>query len=181
MFFARLRPAWLFLLMFLPVIISAILILLADHYPQKHLRFLIMSQNLSTFFAMVFVCWIATLVLVLAPSFRSKFLIFAGLVIGILFRFWQDSFIMEALNVTGKIPDIEFISFDSPVFVMHILVSLFMIAVLILLPNWLLKKEKALGFEERSKGKTILWFFAFPVGIWFIQPRVRKILEEGKR
>jgi hypothetical protein len=114
---------------------------------------------------------------VLAPTFRSKFLAFAGLTISVLFRFWEDSFSMEALNATGRVPKLAYISLDSPVFVMHVLVSLFMIVLLVFLPLWLLKKEKSLGFAEESKGKTILWFFIFPVGMWFIQPRMRKILD----
>jgi hypothetical protein len=178
MLFARIRPLWLFLLLFLPALTSGILAALADHFPLRHYRFLVLSLNLSTFFAMIFVCWIATLVYLLAPRFRSKFLVFAGLGIGVLFRLWQDSFLMGALNASGQIPSIEFISLDSPVFVMHVIVSLFMIGVLILLPLWLLKKEKALGIEPESKGKTILWFFIFPIGIWFIQPRVQKVLSD---
>ena len=177
MLFARIPAPILFALMFLPVGASALLINLAEHNPERHLRFLTLSLNFSTFFAMIFVSWIATLVYILAPGFRSRFFIYTGLVIAVLFRFWQDSFMMEGLNVTGQIPDIESVSFDSPVFVMHAIVSLFMIALLILLPLWLLKKEKALGFPEESKGKTILWFFVFPVGIFFIQPRMKRILD----
>jgi hypothetical protein len=178
MLFARIRPIWLFLLLFIPIIASGILSELAVHAGLKHYRFLVLSLNLSTIFAMIFVCWIATLVYVLAPRFRSRFLVFFGLGISVLFRLWQDNFVMAALNESGQIPTIESISLDSPVFVMHVIVSLFMIMTLFLLSFWLLKKEKLLGFAAESKAKTILWFFAFPIGIFFIQPRMRKILSE---
>lgn len=177
MLFARIKAIWLFLLLFIPVTISGILMQLAETTPHKHLRFLTISLNLSTFFAMTFVCWLATLTFILAPTFRARFFVFAGLVIGILFRLWQDSFVMEALNITGQIPRLEYISIDSPVFVMHVLVSLFMIYLLVQLPIWLLKKEKRLDLPNESKAKSILWFFIFPVGIFFLQPRMRKILD----
>lgn len=180
MLFARIRPIFLSLLMFLPIIASGLLVVLAEHNKAKHLRMLVLSTNLSTFFAMVFVCWIATLVYVLAPSFRSKFFAFAGLTIGVLFRLFEDSITLDVLNVTGQIPILSFVSLDSPIFVMHVLVSLFMISLLVFLARWLIRKEKSLGFEEESKIKTILWFIIFPVGIWFIQPRMRKILDEEK-
>lgn len=178
MFFARIRPIWLFILFFLPVIASSVLVVLAGYFPQRHYRFLILSLNLSTFFAMAFVCWIATLVYVLAPSFYSKLLVFSGLTLSVLFRFWQDNFNMDALRVNGKIPTLEDIPVNSPVFILHALVSLVMIIVLVFLPLWLLKKEKLNGSEKKSTFKTILWFFVFPVGIFFIQPRIQKILGE---
>jgi hypothetical protein len=177
MLFARIHPALLLLLMLVPAIASATLEHLAAQNAEKHLRFLVMSINLSTFFAMIFVCWIATLVYVLAPRFRSKFLAFFGLGIAVLFRLWQDNFTLDAVNVIGEIPKLSFISLESPVFVMHVLSSLVMIAILILLGSWLVKKEKALGLATDSTGKTILWFIIFPVGMWFIQPRMRKILD----
>lgn len=180
MLFARIPAPILLALMLLPAGASFLLINLAEQFPERHLRFLTLSLNLSTFFAMIFVCWIATLVYILAPGFRSRFFIYAGLVISVLFRLWQDSFLMEGLNVTGQIPDISSISLDSPVFIVHVIVSLFMIALLILLPIWLLRKEHELGFPAESKGKTILWFFIFPVGIFFIQPRMKRILDTGK-
>jgi hypothetical protein len=55
-----------------------------------------------------------------------------------------------------------------------------MILLLILLPLWLLKKEKVLGLPGEAKGKTILWFFIFPVGIFFIQPRMKALLDAEK-
>lgn len=180
MLFARIKPIWLFLLLFVPLTASGILAELAEHYPLRHHRFLVLSLNLSTFFAMIFVCWILTLVYVLAPTFRSKFLIFFGMTISILFRIWQDNFNMELLNATGKVPTLETFGIDSPIVVMHAIVSLFMITTLILLPLWLLKKEQLLGFAPESKAKTIAWFFVFPIGIWFIQPRMRKILEQAE-
>jgi hypothetical protein len=179
MLFARIRPLWLFLLMFVPVIASVILGVLAEQNEAKHVRFLVLSVNLSTFFAMVFVCWIATLVYVLAPTFRSKFLALFALGVSVIFRIWEDDITLAFVNTTGQIPTLSFISLDSPVFVMHVLVSLFMIALLILLPLWLVKKEAALGYAPSSKGKSILSFFVFPVGMFFIQPRVKKVLEAG--
>ncbi|CAN5227223.1 hypothetical protein BH09BAC5_BH09BAC5_01360 [soil metagenome] len=176
MLFARIKAIWLFLIFFVPIIISVALTMSADFYPAKHLRFLTISLNLSTVFAILFVAWILTLVFILAPSFRSRFLVFFGMAISVLFRMWQDSFTLEALNVTGKLPKLEFISIDSPVFVMHVLVSLFMIYVLVLLSIWLIKKEISLGLTTDSKAKTILSFIVFPIGIFFIQPRMRKIL-----
>jgi hypothetical protein len=180
MLFARIRPIWLFLLMFLPVIASGIFGVLAEHNEAKHTRFLVLSVNLSTLFAMIFVCWIATLVYVLAPTFRGKFLALFGLGVSVLFRIWQDKITLAFVNVTGKIPSLAFVSIDSPVFVMHVLVSLFMIALLIFLSLWLLKKEAALGILPQTKGKTLFSFFVFPIGIWFIQPRMRKILDEAR-
>lgn len=177
MLFARIHPALLLLLMLVPAITSAVLEQLAAHNEEKHLRFLVLSVNLSTLFAMIFVCWIATLVYVLAPKFRSKFLAFFGLGIAVLFRLWQDNFTLDAVNIIGEIPKLAFISLESPVFVMHVLSSLFMIALLILLGSWLVKKEISLGLPSDSKGKTILWFIIFPVGMWFIQPRMRKIID----
>jgi hypothetical protein len=180
MLFARIRPTWLFLLMFLPVILSGILGVLAEHNEAKHTRFLVMSVNLSTFFAMIFVCWTATLVYVLAPTFRSKFLALFGLGVSVIFRLWQDDITLAFVNSTGKIPSLAFISLDSPVFVMHVLVSLFMITLLIFLPLWLIKKESTLDFVSLPKWKMILAFFVFPIGLWFIQPRTRRILDAEK-
>lgn len=178
MFFARIHPIWLLLLMLLPATGSVILEQLAAHNEQKQVRFLVMSVNLATFCAMIFVCWISTLVYVLAPSFRSKFLVFLGIAVSVLFRLWQDNFTLDVINITGKIPRLAFISLDSPVFVINILVSVFLIALLILLAKWLIKKEKELGLASESKVKTILWFIIFPAGMFFIQPRMRKILDE---
>lgn len=178
MFFARLRAPFLLLLLFAPVIASLLFQQFAAMNEEKHLRFLILSVNLSTVFAMLFVCWIATLTFILAPRFRSKLLVFMGLALSVLFRLWQDNFTLDVVNVTGQIPKLEFISVDSPVFVMHVIVSLFMLTLLVQLALWLLKKEKELGLPEESKGKTIAWFIIFPVGMFFIQPRMRKILEE---
>ncbi|MDQ3109101.1 MAG: hypothetical protein M3R17_04325 [Bacteroidota bacterium] len=180
MLFARLRPTWLLLLMLLPAVASAIFGEMAEHNASKHTRLLVMSVNLSTFFAMIFVCWIATLAYVLAPTFRSKFLVLFGLGVSVLFRLWQDDITLAFVNSTGKIPELAFISVDSPVFIMHVLVSLFMIALLILLSFWLLKKEVTSGILPQSKAKTILSFFVFPVGMFFIQPRMRKILDAEK-
>jgi hypothetical protein len=180
MLFARIPAPILLALMFLPAGASFLLANLAEQYPERHLRFLTLSLNLSTFFAMIFVCWMATLVYILAPGFRSRFFIYIGLAVGVLFRIWQDSFLMEGLNVTGRVPDIESISLDSPVFVMHAIVSLFILSLLIMLPLWLLKKEKTFGLPEEAKGKTILWFFIFPVGIFFIQPRMKALLDAKK-
>jgi hypothetical protein len=178
MFFARIRPVWLFLLFFVPVAASGLLAFFAENNPVNHYRFLVLSLNLSTFFAMAFVCWIATLVYVLAPSFYSKLLVFAGLALSVLFRFWQDNFNMGALHANGKIPTLEGIPLNSPIFILHALVSLIMLVLLVFLPLWLLKKEKLSGAEKESTFKTILWFFVFPIGIFFIQPRVQKILNE---
>jgi hypothetical protein len=178
MFFARIRPVWLFLLFFVPVAASGLLAFFAENNPVNHYRFLVLSLNLSTFFAMAFVCWIATLVYVLAPSFYSKLLVFAGLALSVLFRFWQDNFNMGALHANGKIPTLEDIPLNSPIFILHALVSLIMLVLLVFLPLWLLKKEKLSGAEKESTFKTILWFFVFPIGIFFIQPRVQKILNE---
>ncbi len=177
MFFARIRPAWLFLLMLLPVLASVIFGQLAEHNDVKHIRYLVLSINLSTFFAMIFVCWVATLVYVLAPSFRSKFLLLFGVAISVLFRLWQDNFTLDVVNITGHIPRLAFISLYSPVFVMHVLVSVFIIFLLIMLGSWLVKKEKELGLAQASKVKTMLWFIIFPIGMWFIQPRMRKIMD----
>ncbi len=176
MFFARVRPVWLFFLMFLPLIASIIFGQLAEQNEVKHIRYLVLSINLSTFFAMIFVCWMATLVYVLAPSFRGKFLLLFGLAISVLFRLWQDNFTLDVVNITGQIPQLAFISLDSPIFVMHVLVSVFIISLLVLLGNWLVRKEKELGLAPESKGKTIIWFILFPIGMWFIQPRMRKIM-----
>ncbi|MEO5644360.1 MAG: hypothetical protein ABIQ40_01825 [Bacteroidia bacterium] len=177
MFFARIRAPWLLLLFLIPIIASVVFAQLAAYNEAKHLRFLILSVNLSTVFAMLFVCWIATLSYILAPRFRSKLFALVGLGLSVLFRLWQDNFTLDVVSVTGAIPQLEFISVDSPVFVMHVIVSLFMITLLVQLALWLLKKEKELGLDTTSKGKTILWFIVFPVGMWFIQPRMRKILE----
>jgi hypothetical protein len=179
MFFARLRASFLLLLLLTPAIASAVFEQLAAHNDAKHIRFLILSVNLSSVFAIIFVCWIATLVYVLAPSFRAKFLAIFGLGIAVLFRLWQDNFTLDAVNRIGAIPKLAFISLDSPVFVMHVIASLIMIALLILLGLWLVKKETALGLSSASKGKTILSFIVFPVGMFFIQPRMRKILDEN--
>jgi hypothetical protein len=153
---------------------------LAATNEAKHVRLLVMSINLSTVFAMLFVCWISTLVYVLAPTFRSKLLALLGIAVSVLFRLWQDNFTLDVVNVTGMVPRLSFISLDSPVFVMHVLVSVFMIALLILLGLWLVKKETALGLAPATKGKAILWFIVFPVGMFFIQPRVKKMLDAGE-
>lgn len=180
MFFARIRAPFLLLIMLAPAITGAILEQLAAHNDAKHIRFLTLSVNLSSVFAMIFVCWIATLVYVLAPTFRAKFLAFFGLGVAVLFRLWQDNFTLDAINRIGAIPKLAFISLDSPVFVMHVLSSVFMIALLILLGLWLVKKEETLGLSSASKGKSILSFIVFPAGMFFIQPRMRKLLDENE-
>lgn len=181
MFFARLRAPFLLLLILVPAIASAVFQQLAASNEEKHVRFLILSVNLSTVFAMLFVCWIATLSYILAPRFRSKLLVFMGLGISVLFRLWQDNFTLDVISVTGQIPKLAFISLNSPVFVMHVIVSLFMLTLLVQLALWLLKKEKELGLPAEPKGRTIAWFLIFPVGMFFIQPRMRKILDEVER
>lgn len=177
MLFARLRAPLLLLLLLAPAIASAVFEQMAAHNDAKHTRFLILSVNLSSVFAIIFVCWIATLVYVLAPSFRAKFLALFGLGIAVLFRLWQDNFTLDVVNTAGVIPKLAYISLDSPVFVMHVLSSVFMLALLVLLGLWLVKKENALALPPQSKGKSILSFLVFPVGLFFIQPRMRKILD----
>lgn len=177
MLFARLRAPLLLLLMLAPAIASAAFEQMAAHNDAKHTRFLVLSVNLSSVFAIIFVCWIATLVYVLAPSFRAKFLSFFGLGVAVLFRLWQDNFTLDVVNSVGAIPRLAYISLDSPVFVMHLLSSVFMLALLVLLGLWLVKKENALELSSLSRGKSIASFLIFPVGMFFIQPRMRKILD----
>lgn len=178
MFFLRFRPLTLFILLFLPLLAAALLQVMAPFHPQSQMRMLIFSVNLSTLFALVFVCWIASLAYVLAPNFGLRFLVFAGLAASVLFRFWEDNWSIRVLHATGEMPKPEDLRISSLTFILHALVSLLVLVFLVLLPLWLVRKEKEQGLPAVSKAKTILWFFIFPIGLWFIQPRVQQLLEE---
>lgn len=179
MFLIRLRPLYLFLLMMVPMVLSAILAEAPAFATTNALRLQVVSVNLSTFFAVVFVSWIATLTYTLSPGKNSRWLIIVLLAAGTAFRAWQDSLMIDELYAYGRIMPLENLEILSPLFILHALVSLVVLATLMLLSIWIVRKEKASGINSRPLWLTIVQFFVFPIGLFWIQKRMQTVFPEN--
>jgi TctA family transporter len=175
MFLLRISPITLFLLLFIPLVAGLILLQSPEFAPEKAVRLQALGVNLGTAFAVVFAAWIASLIYFLAPSTGSKFTWILLLGLGLLFRAWEDGWKIENLYFNGKIPNESDIEINSPLFILHLLVSVMMVVVLILIAVWLTRKEKEMGKETKPLWQTVLLFLGFPIGLFFIQKRVKAV------
>ena len=175
MFLLRIRPLYLFLLMMLPAISAAILQQAPSFTSENVLRMQILGVNLSTFFAVVITSWIITLTVVLAPGKTSRALIIAGICGATVFRAWQDSWAIDELHMSGKIPAVEDLELLSPLFILHALSSVMMLLTLTLLSVWLVRKEKSANIKSNPLWLTIIQFLFFPIGLFWIHKRVLAI------
>lgn len=175
MFLLRLRPLHLFLLLMLPVLLSGILQQAPYFAAENALRLQIISVNLSTIFACIFVAWIITLTVALAPGMASRLIISITLIAGMGFRALQDSWMIDELNANGRLIDVEDLEILSPIFIIHAFLSLFMLLTLAMLSVWLVRKEKNAGIHTQPLWLTVIQFLIFPVGLFWIQKRVQAV------
>jgi hypothetical protein len=176
MFLLRIRPLYLFLLFMIPAIAGGILQQAPEWTSTNVIRLQVFGINCSTIFALTFVVWLIALTYAVAPSLTMRYFVVGWLALGAVFRGWQDSWTIDWLYLTNKLPGFEEVNSYPPLFWLHIAISVLMIVTLVLLSIWIVRKEKAAGIKS-SFAITLLEFIAFPVGLWFIQPRVKKLIE----
>lgn len=164
----------------LPVLASAILKEAPSFAGENALRLQILSVNLSTLFACIFVGWIITLTVALAPGSTSRWLIITGMAGGLAFRALQDSWTIDELNITGRELAVENLEILSPLFILHALVSLIMLVTLVMLAVWLVRKEKAENIAPQPLWFTIIQLLAFPIGLFWIQKRAQAVSFEDR-
>jgi hypothetical protein len=178
MFLLRLRPYQLFLLLIIPML-TAMLLQRAELFTAVNVvRLKVIGVNLSTIFAVLFTAWIGTLVWALAPSMVTRSMLIAGLSLSMAFRAWQDSWAIDELYATGKLPDTSHVEMLSPLFVLHALISLFMLYLLVMLAMWLVREEKAVRGTAPSFWGTLLQFLVFPIGLFWIQKRAQAVVKK---
>jgi ABC-type uncharacterized transport system permease subunit len=176
MFLLRLKPILLFLLLMIPMIAGAILQQATAFHTEHPLRVMAMGINLSSIFAILFCAWIATITWVVTPGQNLRLLLLVLLGLGMAFRLWQDSWNIQSVYMQGKMLSVEDFPVTSPLFVLHALVSVYMLTLFVLLARWLVRKEIASGKTASSTGITILQFLVFPVGLFWLQKRLRSLI-----
>lgn len=179
MFLLRLKPFSIFLLLIIPMLAGGIFQAAPYFTSVNTIRLQIIGVNISTIFAVLFTAWMATLTWAIAPGMTRRSFLIAGLSLSMAFRAWQDSWSIDALLLTGKMPAIEDVPLFSPLFVLHALVSLFILYLLVMLAVWLVRREKAIGIQPQSLGITILQFMVFPVGLFWTHKRARALHSIG--
>ncbi|HEU4717531.1 MAG TPA: hypothetical protein VFU15_06850 [Bacteroidia bacterium] len=174
MFLLRLRPVVMLLLIVLPLAAGAVLQAAAD-LAGKNTQLQLASTALSFVFAMIFCAWIAALTWKLARGTLRRLVLLFLLLCGVVFRAWQDCWSVNKFLATGKMPSVEEIDPLSAIFILHALVSLFVVYLLVWLSVSLVKKEKSSGISSSPLWQTLLSFFVFPVGVFFIQRRIQRL------
>jgi hypothetical protein len=175
MFLLRFRSLHIFLALMIPMLLGALLQNAPMWTSENLVRLQVTGINCSTFFALVFVLWIGTLVYKLAPRENVRWTILAGLALGVAFRAWQDSWAIDWVYMTGQQPAVEEIDPTSPLFILHALVSLFMLFTFVLIARWLVIREKMAGINRTPFWLTLVQLLAFPVGLWWIHPRAKRL------
>lgn len=167
----RLDRTTLFFVLLTPLLVAGLLRYEAITDPVGRERMLNICLISSVFFAAFFTAWIIDILYRLAPSkiWRERIIWF--LLIGIGYRVFMDWFTIDQIRSTGKAPEIESMPAVIP---FHLAITLGVLTLLVFLGRWLVMREHN-GRATKGWGWTSLLFIVFPVGIWFLQPRLQQL------
>lgn len=128
------------------------------------------------FFIEIFVLWHFSIGLTLSVKDKStrlrNYFIF-NMLFALIYRMGSNGFqIWHRINF-GDFPEIEQMLWLIPI---HLYASFGSIYCFYLNSKWIVAAEGKLGAESRESIRKTFWqILIFPIGLWFIQPRLNKI------
>ena len=177
MFLLRLDPWKLFLLLFIPAVLSVVVLLSGDSLFRDHAITLIASQSLKFVFIGVFVYWlyaIGTHLARLEPNQRRRLALFNGaLAFALVYRVLVDLYTVGYVIATRADFDLESQLWIVP---FHLLATVAAFYCFYVDAQLLVSAERRQPGDFRHVWQTFLLMALFPIGLWFTQPRLQKQL-----
>ncbi len=170
----------LFLLLLTPAILGGLVLLFGDAMLQSHAVTLMVSQLLSFVFIGVFVWWIYTIAIHLARlgpnQSRNLSLFKSGLLFALIYRVLIDLYMLWFGLTHGASMDLENALWVVP---FHLLATVAVLYCFVLNATLLVSTEQQQPRSFRDAWKTFVLLLVFPIGLWFVQPRLQSIF--GRR
>ena len=167
----------LFLLILIPAIVSAMVLLISKYLLDDNPSLLVISQILTVIFVGVFVYWIYTLGTQLArltPNQSFSLLLFkCALVFSTVYRVS-----LEAYSLWYSVSYHMRLDLESDLWIIpfHLLATVATLYCFYTNARLLVSAERQQLSDFKNVWPTFGLILAFPIGIWFIQPRLQKLL-----
>ena len=167
----------LFLLILTPAIVGAMVLLISQYLLEDNLSLLILGQILTVIFVGVFVYWIYSLGTHLArlpPNQNFSLSLFkSALVFSTLYRVS-----IEALSLWHSVSYHSRLDLESNLWIipLHLLATVTALYCFYTNARLLVSAERKQLSDFKEVWPTFGLILAFPIGIWFIQPRLQKLL-----
>jgi hypothetical protein len=166
----------LFLLILIPAMLGVIDLLMGKFFLGDSPRLLILGQIFTLVFVGVFVYWIYSLgtqLRQLRPNQNFSLALFkSALVFSTLYRVS-----LEAYGLWYQVTYHSGINLESELWIipMHLLATLAALYCFYTNSRLLVSAERKQPSDFKDVWKTFGLILAFPIGIWFIQPRLQKL------